>query len=316
MSCSSKEFIFGKIEGIIPASPNEIINYCINIPPEIRLQNDTFIYSPVYYLFTGRNGIWRYDTGHVVEMIVRHPNLQDSFLLLPAFDYSNGRISPAVTIEVANQLRACYPMFNITLGRVPIEYHSAFSPLFEYRTERTLDWTYPCRILSTGLVDKMSGKHFQQVRQRINQLDTERCNVSKIDINDAKDLLHLVYSWAEAKNLQRYTLNDYTSPSETLLKLFQSNLYNLLGLKIQIDNRIESFCILEVSKNIANEFSIVTNTQIPGLADYQVQQMCHLLNSIGIEYVNLGGSESKGLDRFKRKFYPIISHSLSSYRIV
>lgn len=317
MNCSSKKFVFGKIEGIIPATPSEIINYCRNIPSELRLQNDTFIYSPVYYLFTGRNGIWRYDTGHEVEMIVRHPNLQDSFLLLPAFDYSSGRISPTMTIEIANQLRECYPMTNITLGRVPIEYHSKFSLFFEHRAERTLDWAFPCHILSTSLVDKMFGKHFQQVRQRINQLDTDRCIVSNIDIaNDSMDLLQLVYSWAEAKNLQKYTINDFISPSETLLKLFQSNLFNLLGLKIKIDDRIESFCILEICNNVANEFSIVTNTQIPGLADYQVQQMCHFLNLIGVEYVNLGGSESKGLDRFKRKFYPIISHSLSSYRIV
>lgn len=305
---------FDKAVGMRPLSSSDLIKLLKGVPHESVVKNDSYIYSPVYYLFTGRYGLWSYIRGSIIINILRHPNNQESFLIMPAFNYENGLLSIEVTIDTAIELHKNHPELCFTLARIPSTWHGIMREELKCKEISELDWIFPCRVLSTQLVDNMVGKHFQQVRQRINHLDIKNLSVSDIDINkDSPELLELVQDWAMIRNMSGYTIEDLVSPTKKIIDLFKSSRLNLHGIKIKCNNRVESFCIYEVKGLIANEFSIISNVDIVGLAEYQMHQMCHHLHLRGVEYINLGGSETEGLDRFKKKFHPVISHNLNSY---
>lgn len=302
-----------------PLTPEIAIKTCAAIPQDALIRYDSYMYSPVYYLFTGRFGGWMYqDDNGVSDCILTHPNKAGARVILPAFDTKSGAICPRVSQDIMYALNDEYPNEDVSLGRYPEAYKEEINQAnFQAVPEDLLDWLYPTRILSTSDVYNLYGKGFQQVRQRLNQLDKTHLKTDLIQIkHDRQELLDVVYGWACQHGGENYTYDDLTGPSNALLELMKNADLRLYGQKILYKGRIKAFCIYEAANNIiANEFAISADKNMPGLSELQTYEMCKRLHAAGIKYVNLGGSETLGLDRFKKKFSPIISHRLQTYKL-
>ncbi len=304
---------------ISPLTPEIALKNCSAIPQDAIIRYDSYMYSPVYYLFTGRQGGWMYqDDNGICDVILSHPNKAGASVVLPAFDAKSGMIYPQVSQDIIYALYDQYPDADISLGRYPESCKDGIDKVhFQSVPETLLDWLYPTRILSTSDVYNLYGKGFQQVRQRLNQLDKTHLKTDIIQIkHDWHELLDVVYDWACQHGMADYTYDDLTGPSRALLDLMQNADLKLYGQKVLYRGHIKAFCIYEIANNIiANEFAVSADKQMPGLSEFQIYEMCKRLHTFGVKYVNLGGSETLGLDRFKKKFSPIISHRLQTYKL-
>ncbi|HEU4839452.1 MAG TPA: hypothetical protein VFS88_08600, partial [Micavibrio sp.] len=64
---------------------------------------------------------------------------------------------------------------------------------------------------------------------------------------------------------------------------------------------------------MANAYTHLALHEIKGVSQFVFLDMCAKLKSRGFSHVCIGGSESEGLDRFKRNLFPVESVNLSSW---
>ena len=65
-------------------------------------------------------------------------------------------------------------------------------------------------------------------------------------------------------------------------------------------------------RKTANLYMNLCNTAYRGLPEFLIRATAEKLHANGIPFLNLGGSETAGLDRFKNKFAPAFSLALCS----
>jgi arginyl-tRNA--protein-N-Asp/Glu arginylyltransferase len=70
--------------------------------------------------------------------------------------------------------------------------------------------------------------------------------------------------------------------------------------------------VWDVIGNTANALWFVFDREIDNLGFAQVVEASRMLQKQGIEYLNLGGSETEGMDFFKTRFRPVQSFPLTS----
>jgi hypothetical protein len=72
----------------------------------------------------------------------------------------------------------------------------------------------------------------------------------------------------------------------------------------------------QISDTQANSFINLADINVAGLSDFQTVTTCQTLKDLGIKYLNVGGSETENLDKFKLKFTPTNSLSLISVDVI
>lgn len=277
---------------------------------------DPYCLSRAYLEFTGRYGIEISADAYSMVVSCRHPNEPGITLVFPEVsDYSNYQL----TFEVIANLIASGR--KVHLSRFTKSQADAFANAwrtsqrtltFEFKLieETRLDWTYPVHILSTSAVRTRSGARLAQLRQRLHKLDRARLEVEPLAVTrHADEIDDLALRWAGASTRENFSQADLIGPARALLRLMRDHPRTLAGLTVRIDGQLESYCVWErcPSSTLANELVIASNNTIAGLSEWQVVLMCEELEYSGVSLVNLGGSESHGLDRFKRKFSPVMS---------
>jgi len=273
--------------------------------------DDSYLVSPVYYLMSGRNGgeIIRHGMSHIIA--IQHPNKKNSVLLFPKVSPINIGNDLSEEIEVASFIKQNNPYIETRIGRIP----EALSIKHKDKmvVEELLDWKYPVQILGTKDMVELKGGRFQQIRQRINNLSCCFCESSPIkSYKDFDDIKKLSIDWTKGFRYSMYSSLDLISPILKLLELMTNPKLNLHGQIIKYKELPTAFCIWETRGTIANAFAMVATRSIKGLAEYNIVEMCRRLNDFGISKVNLGGSESEGLNRFKKKFSPVKSIELKT----
>lgn len=302
--------------------------FITSIPDEITNQFDSYLLSPAYYEFTGRKGAWMYRTDDSFTVICWHPNKKGKILIFPTISNKGYNAGTTVLSKIINQLPASSN--GIQLARLNKEGALLYKKdiernLFSEKIgiipakETLLDWLFPSYTLSTSSIEKLQGSKFQHIRQRINKLNREDIIIEKLDAHIHRpELIELISKWAYEFNYDDYQLEDLLSPGIKLLDMMQQEHSKLSGQVIRYKNKIESFCIWE--KPItgilpANELAIAASKDIKGLSELQMVEMCKALKEDGIEYVNIGGSESTGLDLYKKRFNPVSSHEMGTMEI-
>lgn len=76
-----------------------------------------------------------------------------------------------------------------------------------------------------------------------------------------------------------------------------------------------AYCIWEERGTVANAFAMSADREIAGLAEYNIVEACRLLREKGIQKLNIGGSETEGLNRYKKKFNPVESINLYTWEV-
>lgn len=289
---------------------NNLIEIFRNVENE-----DSYSVSPVYYLMTGRKGGMIFDDSQQCIIVVNHPNLDNCVLVFPAIPILNNRLDLSLEFEIARKIMTERPASKVKIARVPVliaqKYpHAAIE-------EDLLDWRFPVHILDVEGVSFLKGKGYQQVRQRINSLNVDVCVVKPIDVHkDRNIILNMTLKWAREFPYAQYSSDDLILPTKTLLRLMENSELNIFGQIIYYNGVASSYCIWEERNHIANAYSMSADRSISGLAEYNIIMMCRHLYSKGIINVNIGGSESEGLNRYKKKFSPIQSISLKSCVVI
>jgi hypothetical protein len=279
---------------------------------------DSYLTSPTYYSFTGRHGLWVYEKKDAFVLVCWHPNVSDQILIFPqlvksdtdlAADLLNVIPEPTDGIRIARvKASAADELKDLPLG---LRYIS-----LERRDEDVLDWKYPIRVLSTAHVSSLSGHGFMKTRNHIRQLKKRAVETVPFDaINHSRALENLLHRWATYNATSSLEYDLLYAPYETLFSHSLDKSLGLSGQMMFVDGQLQAVGLWDVSNNqqkTANVYVNFCNTEISGLSEFSMVKCCETLHGQGIDYVNLGGSETEQLDAYKRKFAPAISIDLCS----
>lgn len=287
-----------------------------------REHYESYSLSPAYYQFTGRNGAWLHIDDNAAVVVCTHPNRPEEILLFPEISQTSDY---RLTHKVLDQLLMSYKIIKLArftdiqkeafLCSADSYSHLSLKPVIEM----CLDWQYPAYVLNTQNLITRTGAGFERIRQRLRKLDRDAFSARPLTPSIAQnELRNHIKRWASNFNHDGYTFEDLISPASKLIDIFCSHPERLSGQVIYIDNKIESYCIWEnpVHPDLpANELAISSSNYIKGLSEWQMVTMCAALHSHGINTVNIGGSETHSLDRYKRKFSPVQTFALNSIEV-
>jgi len=267
---------------------------------------DPYQSSAAYYALTGRNGLWLVQEGDAAVMVCRHPNVSGEFLVFPQIGKCSSNLlaktisaisKTGVNVSVARadefqsrRLVASHP--NIQLEKVP---------------EQILDWAYPVHVLDTAKVVQHSGNEFQQFRTKLNKVDQTLIQAFDLDLTIHRQAVSdIVLKWAEGDQ-------EKITPYMRLLDLFEK--VPMAGRIILHNGQPAGFSLWEETfpkSGLANAYAHLGLHEIKGMARYVMLDMCKALHKKGYSKVCIGGSETAGLDQFKRQLRPVRSISLGS----
>lgn len=259
---------------------------------------DPYKLSAGYYSMTGRNGLWILDSDDTQAIFCLHPNKTGTALVFPPI---KGNIDDAVKL-ISLSLRSLNVDIQIARSEEPIS-GKTLKPM----TEDTLDWVYPVHTLSTATVAQHAGKGFQHFRQKLNALNESKIEVRDLNpVQDKKAIEQILSEWGGNSD-------DVKTPYMRLLTCFVS--LPMQGRITFFDGNPAGFSIWEETnpqEKTANAYAHIGLQNIKGMSQFVMLDMCQTLVSRGFDKVCIGGSETEGLDRFKRNLCPIQSISLFS----
>jgi len=271
---------------------------------------DPYQSSAGYFAMTGRDGLWLVQEGSAAVVVCRHPNISDEFLVFPpigkggpsllaktiaAVSKTGAKISLARAGEdVTDKLFASYS--NVQLKRVP---------------EKILDWAYPVHTLDTAKVIKHTGRAFQQFRTQINKIDTKDVVAFDLDLGVHRQTVReIVQKWSDGED-------EKVAPYMRMLDLFK--ILPMSGRIVFNNGQPAGFSVWEETfpnNGLANAYAHLGLHEIEGMARFVMLDMCQNLHRNGFSKVCIGGSETAGLDQFKRQMRPVESVVLGSMQIV
>ncbi len=282
---------------------------------------DSYATSPVYYAFTGRKGLWLYQDGNAYVPLCWHPNVDGQILVFPP----RGQYHPTILKKVLTEMPI--PPAGVSLARVKAEeicsepIHSISGSIGRsistslVNEEPVLDWRYPVRILSTEKVAKAKGKAFMKTRNNIRQMEQYSVSVLPISMARTSQIVEFVNRWARARSQNSVEIKELVAPYLETISLLKDEVFNVGGQMFFVDDLLQAVTLWErpnTAMKIANVWMNLCDTQIRGLSEFVVQKTSQELLALGIPYANYGGSETKGLDFYKRKYDPAYSLELKS----
>lgn len=283
--------------------------------------NDPYLSCPAYHAFTGRHGLWGYAREKAFLLFARHPNDEKKIIIYPQF----GNLYPNLAFELLDRIDL--PGFEFIFARYPVEYAdfmaASMSKIYREREfkaeiEEVLDWTFPVYTLSTADVLEAKGRRFRSFRYDLYQVDSDQIRIEKIDpYADMDDILGIIRFWSAGRDDAKEIVDCYAF----LLNLMQNPALCMSGLKFYKDNKLIAFevwSILQGDKTVANNLAGMNVNEaenLKGFSSFQYYTVCKVLHEQGIKEVCIGGSETIGLDHFKRKMNPIKADVLKSIKV-
>ena len=267
---------------------------------------DPYSESAIYYMLTGRRGLWIYARNEASFLVCLHPNVKDTVLVFPSF---GGRI-PDLKNEFLDKVGG---KIAFRLARAPSD-HAVDSSFREVK-EDVLDWAYPVQIIFCKDTVERKGRNYQVVRQVMNKFSHQDVQSRAVDFEgDGQLLLDLASEW---ENHRQSYFRGYETQSgyfNRLVKLGRMDDSGLRWLLLYKDGMPRGFSIWEEgAQKTANLFaSLVTVDSCSNLCTWLVARTCEQVIGNGGHSLCLGGSETEGMDRFKRKFAPGRSVSLKT----
>lgn len=280
---------------------------------------DSYATSPAYYAFTGRRGLWLYHYQGTYLPLCWHPNIEGQILIFPP----RGQKSyVAITTLLAE---APVPPTGFLLARFKSEDVSRLKTFhgflnydpYELIEEKVLDWRYPVRVLSTKGTKEMQGHKYMLIRNRVRQTQKYRPDVQRLSLKHIPEIETLSYRWANQQAEKPEEFLDLVAPYKQTLKLLRNKTFGLDGLVFAVDGQIQAATIWDISNSkhrTANLFMNLCNVTYRGLSEFSIAFTAERLLSDGVQFLNLGGSETLGLDRYKNKFAPEFSLQLCSLK--
>lgn len=277
-------------------------------------RSDAYSQSASYLAMTGRKGLWLYSTDDTFMVIAAHPNSDDHLLFFPPM----GKEPSNLLNQIVHDDRVFAD--EIQLARMSGQDQlllawAEASGHFKTGSEDLLDWKYPVHTLSTKDVVEHQGRRFRNFRHGINLATDAGLSAKLVDSKkDTATIIKLVDTWAQNAAQENYSKDDLTAPTRAILSLMETTELPLRGLIVHKDGHPVGFMTWEETypeAGIANSMCGLS-VEGKGVAEFIYFSMAEILARRGFEYLCIGGSESEGLDQFKRKMNPVKSVLLQS----
>lgn len=275
-------------------------------------REDLYSTSAAYFMMTGRKGLWVYGNEDTAMIVARHPNIDDRILF-----FSPMGTNPVDLTEFA-LVDPVIPAGEKKLARLGPE-DQYLSAVLEQRgsgkieVEEILDWKFPVHILDTANVVDSKGQNFRDFRKNIHRAFGRGLWSESIDSqDDIARVLEISKSWAMRRVSDNYSIEDLIGPTKYALSLFNNPNLSINGLIINEGNEAVGYIMWEEtnpSKGLANSISGMS-VRPRGTEEFAILEMCKKLKKAGFRKVCIGGSETEGLDNFKRKMCPVSSVNL------
>lgn len=275
---------------------------------------DGYLLSPSYYAMTGRKGLWLYGDDRSFMMVAAHPNKQNHLLLFPPF----GDRSTALLKHATEDDR--FKAHSMQLARFSAEDNfllewAQAAGGFKVEAETALDWALPIHTYSTGRIREHEGREFRNLRHGLHNADRESLRaIPIIDEGGHGIIANLTASWARSQTGSNYTEDDLAGPALTVLEMLRRGDLPLHAHVITKDSKPVGYHIWEEtspSKALANSLCMVA-LDGKGAPEFSYWAMSKALSDRGFDFVCDGGSETIGLDAFKRKMNPVRSIQVQS----
>jgi hypothetical protein len=284
-----------------------------------KINIDSYLKSLPYFLLTGRKGFYFFRDKNTSLSVTAHPHSENTLIVFPEYD-GDGEL----TVSLLNHLAE--KEFNVQLGRYTQEDYNKLSVALnkdkrsriksiQIKAEDILDWRYPSRILETKAIAELSGKKFDTIRNKFNKStrDSELKTVPLSDPEALKIMQSTIFHWlAGLAFLGRETGEDVSGFYQTLLQHIKDFPNFFDGFVTRTKKEAVGFTIWDITGDTANALAGLNKRSIAGMSEFQTVTACRMLNEKGIKRYNLGGSETKSLDKFKLKFHPVDSIQLFS----
>lgn len=278
---------------------------------------DSYGVSPSYYAFTGRRGLWLYHYDGTYLPICWHPNVDGQMLVFPPRGKKNYSAITSLLDE------APVPPCGFLLARFKPQEVSQLKTLYAFIRrvsfkpieEEVLDWKYPARILSTLNTAQMLGHEYMLIRNRVRQTHKYSLDVKPLSVEHVPEIETLALRWANKQAENPDELIDLVTPYKETLRLLKSKKLGLDGLVFIAEGQIQAVTMWDISNpihKVGNLYMNLCNVTYRGLSEFSIQATASKLCADGISLLNLGGSETAGLDRYKNKFVPVLSVNLCS----
>lgn len=279
----------------------------------------------MYYAITGRKGLSLYEKDGSAVITCKHPSLKNVELVFPEIGQTSYRLSTnilSMLIAQGKEVRLARHMKEdlLNLNNVLSRETKTNNPLKVYQ-EDVMDWAYPVHIVSTEKVSRRSGDKFQNLRTDCNNFEKQCPDYALIPIQNVdqpyKMMRYVLKTW-EAQMIWRdkddIDFEDY---------------YNaLFMLAVKNPKHIDGFILFDKEFPIAISLwdppnnkqivglSNICNTMYRGLSSFLMAKTCEVLFDQGVEFVNMGGSETKDLDAFKtQRLRPVKSLDIYSAHV-
>ncbi|WP_299362166.1 hypothetical protein [Winogradskyella sp.] len=271
-------------------------------------QLDSYLCSPFYFLLTGRKGLKVINCNDSAIIFSDHPNLEDETIIFPPSSKKEVRIldflfsSKRYLLKKNLRIIRCN---NMSYGLISQSIMSKFN--LQKKNEYLLDWKYPSVTISVRSVLKMSGKNYKDLRYNINKVDS-----SKVVFEEYKHQLHyedslkLINKWCKRNTSVLFNESNLSAPYLYLLNQIKM-VEGLFGYVMYYKDNFVAFNILDKPYNNMYEFislAFLADVDFKGIPSYMRYKVCEFAKSQLINTINIGGAETLGLYRFKKKLVP------------
>ena len=272
---------------------------------------DPYARSAAYFAMTGRNGLWLYgDQGRGI-IVAQHPNDPSAILAFPPFGKNGADLLPALLDEP--WLDGRHLLLSRFTAAALSDAKTALPRAADWIVEeKLLDWRYPVHVLDTDRVVARAGPDFRDFRKNLHRAERAGLTTRSLDpVNDHESIMTITRAWAFDHEDGG---DDLTAPARRVLDLMERKVLPIRGLMVVDENdRAVAYSIWEETsprQGMANGLSNSALPHIKGATELSYLGACQALRESGFTSFCIGGSESEGLDAFKRKMIPAASIEL------
>ncbi|MEM6812121.1 MAG: phosphatidylglycerol lysyltransferase domain-containing protein [Pseudomonadota bacterium] len=260
---------------------------------------------------TARKGLKIFKGDHANIFYSEHPNLNNTCIIFPPAD-ERGIIDILDLFElVKNQYK------KVQIIRVPKSKAEFWAMILrgKAKKEDVLDYTYPVYTVSTSSIIEMKGSKFYNFKKTLNKIKDDELEIEPIDFTkDKQKLSKLLLKW-----VKDVSFNPDVNIAEPALYVSENlgTTLSLNGFIIYQAGKACGFAIWEnpQTKNQTACATIHCARHIQGLSEFIHFKISEILLTQGIQKLCIGGSETHGLDFFKRKMQPCEQDSLMTINL-
>lgn len=260
---------------------------------------ESYSFSLGYYLITGRRGAWIKGDDNFIIIACKHPNI-DHEIMFFAPKYDKERV-----IDFCQKFGVPVLKFS----RLPSSLCD-----FSQQDETVMDWIYPSHTMSTNDICALDGLKFKRVRRKLSLFKENNIRFVSNEMLPPKDLITLLTKQAETLSKTQSLSKEeiFNSLIEGIRVYEQNKEYMNIGVFYKDDVPFGLIIWDKTLSNHVNLLWLIHDVTIDNICYVLYHTFSKFLNEQNIQYFNVGGSETEGLNDFKLKFRPVQSFYCSN----